>query len=124
MQHLSGLSPLARDIFALARQNKKSAEAALGKLSLAEQVALICEAPLSRRAELLELAPLPEAIIPELPEAELVFIVKAVGLADATWILEYATPEQFVACVGPCAALARPARSWFPACCIPDTAPA
>ena len=60
---------------------------------------MICETPLSRRAELLELAPLPEAIIPELPEAELVFTVKAVGLADATWILEYATPEQFVACV-------------------------
>lgn len=99
MQHLPGLSPIARDILGLAKQDKKAAEAAIGKLSLDDQVALVCEAPLSRRAELLELAPLPEAIIPNLPEAELVFTVKSVGLSDATWILEYATPEQIVACV-------------------------
>ena len=99
MQHVAALSPHAQDILSLARANKKSAEAAMSQLSIAEQVALVCEAPLSHRAELLELAPLPEAIIPELPEAELVFTVKAVGLSDAAWILEYATSEQFVACV-------------------------
>ena len=99
MQHLQGLSPLAQDILTLARTNKKSAEAAMEKLSVAEQVELVCEAPLARRAELLELTPLPEAVIPELPEAELVFTVKSIGLSDSAWILEYATPEQFVACV-------------------------
>ena len=71
----------------------------MGKLSVSEQVELVCEAPLARRAELLDLTPLPEVVIPELPEAELVFTVKSIGLSDSAWILEYATPEQFVACV-------------------------
>jgi hypothetical protein len=38
-------------------------------------------------------------VIPQLPEAELCFTVKAVGLESASWLLEHATPEQLVACL-------------------------
>ena len=60
-------------------------------------MALTCETPAAQRGRLLELTPVPEKVIPLLPEAELCFTVKAVGLADASWILEHATPRQIVA---------------------------
>lgn len=66
---------------------------------LGAQVELVCNAPARHRAELLELLPEPEKVIPRLPEAELCFVVSAVGVADGAWILEHATPEQLVACV-------------------------
>lgn len=62
-------------------------------------MALICEAPVTRRAELLDLVAAPDAVIPRIPPAELCFIAKAVGLGDAGWILEHASEEQIVACV-------------------------
>ncbi|MDH3213532.1 MAG: DUF6178 family protein [Myxococcales bacterium] len=68
-------------------------------MSIDAQVALIREAPLPRRSELLDLVPEPETVIPRIPEAELCFIVKAIGLADSSWILECATPAQIVTCV-------------------------
>lgn len=55
---------------------------------------LVCETPVARRAELLELAPDPAAVVPLLPEAELCFTAKAIGLADAGWLLEHATTDQ------------------------------
>ena len=68
-------------------------------MSLDAQVALVCDAPLSRRAELLDLLPEPEAVIPRIPEAELCFTIKAIGLADSPWILEHATPAQISTCI-------------------------
>jgi len=76
-----------------------AATRALAEFSLAEQVALVCEAPVARRGEILGLVPFPETVVPELPEAELCFTLRAIGLADAVWLLEYATPEQVVACL-------------------------
>ncbi len=89
----------ARGLLRLARSDRTAAGKAVGELSLDAQVALICEAPVSQRSALLDLTPEPEALIPRMPEAELCFTVKAVGIHDAPWILEYATPEQIVACV-------------------------
>ena len=63
------------------------------------QAELVCSAPVARRAQILDLLPQPEEVIPRLPEAELCFTVKAVGLESATWILEHATPDQLVACL-------------------------
>jgi hypothetical protein len=94
-----GRSERARDLLALVRTDRASAELAVARLPIEEQLALVCEAPVSRRQDLLQLLPEPERVIPLLPEAELCFTVKAVGLADATWILEYATPDQIVACL-------------------------
>jgi hypothetical protein len=94
----SRLPPSAREVLKLARTDKRAAGNALSELSLAEQVALVCEAPLAMRSSMLGLADHPDAIIPLIPEAELCFTVKAVGLEDAGWILEHASSEQIIAC--------------------------
>ena len=81
----------------LAREDRRAAVEALRATSPQDQVALVCNAPLAARGELLDLLPEPERVIPLLPEAELCFTVKAIGLADAAWMLELATPEQVTA---------------------------
>lgn len=91
------LPPLPKRILEIARRDRVAALRELSALSLAEQVALVCETPVTRRADVLELLPFPEQVVPEIPEAELCFTVKAIGLADAGWLLEYATPTQIVA---------------------------
>jgi len=91
--------PDAKQVLDIARRDKKAAEALLGTLSLEDQAAVVCETPLASRAKMLELTPNPESVIPIIPEAELCFTVKAVGIMDGSWILEYATPDQLVACV-------------------------
>jgi hypothetical protein len=93
------LSPQARELLDLARRDRGAAKQALAALDLDAQLALVCEAPAAHRAALLELAPLPEALIPRMPPAELVFTAKALGLHDAGWLLEHATEEQLVACL-------------------------
>ena len=57
------------------------------------------ETPVARRGELLDLVPDAALIVPALPEAELVFTLKAIGLGDAGWLLEHATAEQLRACI-------------------------
>lgn len=71
----------------------------LRTLTVDDQVALVCELPVDARAQLLDLLPSPEKLIPELPEAELCFTAKAVGLGDAGWILAHATEGQIQACL-------------------------
>ncbi|RIL00819.1 MAG: hypothetical protein DCC71_18520 [Proteobacteria bacterium] len=95
----SDLPDEVRDLLALVRRDRRAAGAALGALPLAEQVAIVCSAPVARRGELLDVAPQPERIVPALPEAELVFTVKAIGRADAAWLLAHATDDQLRACV-------------------------
>jgi hypothetical protein len=88
-----------RRILALARQDRNAARRELARMPIGDLVALVCESPLAARREVLDLLPAPELVIPELPEADLCFTAKAIGLADAGWILAHATPEQVVACV-------------------------
>lgn len=90
------VAPQARQILQLARRDKRAAEETVAALSLEDQVVLVCTAPLTLRERVLELTPAPEDVIPLLPDAELCFTAKAVGLWDAGWILEHATPEQLV----------------------------
>jgi hypothetical protein len=71
----------------------------MAALSLEAQTALVCEAPVSRRSELIDLSPEPERLIPALPPAELCFTAKAVGLHDAGWLMEHASAEQIAACL-------------------------
>ncbi|MDJ0867998.1 MAG: DUF6178 family protein [Myxococcota bacterium] len=87
------------EIVALARHDREAAARELGALAPEQQVALVCETPVADRGELLALLPQPEAVVPQLPEAELCFTVKAVGLHDAGWILEHASDEQLQSCV-------------------------
>lgn len=95
----SDLTDEVRDILALARRDRSAAKTALGALSIEEQVAVVCGAPAARRGELFDLVPEPEALVPALPEAELVFSIKAIGRADAAWLLAHATDDQLRACV-------------------------
>ena len=64
----SSLSPPALRVLQLARKDRREATKTMGSLPLDEQVALVCEAPLGRRAELIGLAPSPEELVPRLPE--------------------------------------------------------
>ena len=89
----------ARRILELARKDRDAAQQALAEQPIDAQVELVCETPVARRAALLELLAEPERVIPRLPEAELCFTVKAVGLESASWLLEHATTEQLVACL-------------------------
>jgi len=89
----------ASRILALAERDRAAARAALAKLDVDAQVALVCESPLARRAELLDLVSAPEQVIPRLPPAELCFVVNAIGLSDAGWLLEHASEEQIAAAV-------------------------
>jgi hypothetical protein len=93
------LPATVQKILALARRDRREAAGALASRTVEEQVTLVCETPVARRAELLDLLERPELVIPELPEGELCFTAKALGLADAGWLLRHATPEQVVACV-------------------------
>ncbi len=88
--------PEGRSLLALARRDRAAAAEAFRALEIDAQVELVCSAPVGQRAELLDLAPSPESLVPRLPEAELCFTVKAVGLESAAWLLEHATPEQIV----------------------------
>ncbi len=89
----------SRRVLALARRDRPAATRAMQELGLEAQVAVVCEAPLARRAELIGLAPSPEALVPQLPEAELCFILKQQGLHDSSWLLELATAEQITTAV-------------------------
>jgi hypothetical protein len=97
MEPVARGDPDARELLTLARRDPRAAERALAALPIAAQVAVVCQAPLADRGRILGLVSEPEALIPELPPAELCFTVKAIGLADAAWVLEYVTPEQTVA---------------------------
>ena len=99
MDARSALSTEARRVRDLALRDRRAAAAELASLSLEDQVALICEAPLRDRNRLLTLAPAPEEIVPLLPDAELCFTVKAVGITDASWILDHASSTQIVAAI-------------------------
>jgi hypothetical protein len=99
MAHSPGAPDDPRAVLKLARDDRRAAVEALRATSPQDQVALVCNAPLAARGELLDLLPEPERVIPLLPEAELCFTVKAIGLADAAWVLEHATPEQVTAAI-------------------------
>jgi hypothetical protein len=95
----SATSTTIEHILGLARKERAAATQAIQAMTLDQQVALVCDTPLSRRTETLELLPAPEAVIPLIPEAELCFTVKAIGIEDAAWMLDHATSEQVVACM-------------------------
>lgn len=84
----------ATGLLQLAREDRAAARAALDALPLAEQVEVVCSAPLRSRAALIGLCSDPERLVPALPEAEFCFIAKSIGLESAAWLLECASPEQ------------------------------
>lgn len=95
----SQVLPAARQLLKLAARDKALAQDEMSKMSDEEQVATICEAPIAMRVRLLELAERPEDLIPLMPDAELCFTCKQVGVSDASWILAYATTQQVITCI-------------------------
>ena len=91
-------TPEARRLLQLARTDRRAAEKALASLPPERQAGLILDTSLPIRRQLIELLPHPEAVIPLLPEAELCYTCRAIGLEDASWLLALATNEQLVAC--------------------------
>ena len=83
-----------RRVLDLARRDRGAAVREIARLSIDRQVDLVCATPVAHRAAVLDLLPDPDLVIARLPEAELCFTAKAMGLESATWLLEYATPEQ------------------------------
>lgn len=92
-------APEARRLLQLARSDRRAAEKALAALSPERQAALILDTSLPVRRQLIELLPSPEAVVPLLPEAELCYTLRTIGLADVSWLLPLATDEQLVACL-------------------------
>ncbi len=93
----------------LARRDRLAASRVVAEQTLQHQVELVCETPVALRSRVLDLLPEPEKVIPELPEAELCFTAKALGLEDAGWILEHATPQQLRSHFAMCTKLTNPA---------------
>lgn len=91
-------TPEARRLLLLARSDRRAAEKALEALPPEQQAALILDTSLPIRRQLIELLPSPEDVIPLLPEAELCYTCRTIGLADIAWLLPLATNEQLVAC--------------------------
>ena len=91
--------PDPRALVKLSRADRSAARAQMESLAPEAQVATICEAELGLRRTLLDLLPHPEEVVPLIPEAELCFTCKAIGVDDAAWLLAHATKEQIVACI-------------------------
>ncbi|MBK7949501.1 MAG: hypothetical protein IPK00_12355 [Deltaproteobacteria bacterium] len=92
-------APEARSLLQLARTDRRAAEKALALLPPERQAALILDTSLPIRRQVIELLPSPEAVIPLLPEAELCYTLRTIGLSDVSWLLPLATDEQLVACI-------------------------
>jgi hypothetical protein len=90
--------PQARRLLQLARSDRLAAEKQLATLTPEQQAAVVCEAPLAMRRRMLDLLSDPESVVPLIPEAELCYTCRAIGLEDANWLLPMATAEQVVAC--------------------------
>jgi len=88
----------ARRLLQLAREDRRAAARALESLAPEQQASLVLDTSLPIRRQLIELLPNPEDVIPLLPEAELCYTVRTIGLADASWLLALASDEQLVAC--------------------------
>ncbi len=93
------LLPDVRALLKLAREDRAAARTLLDDLEPEAQAAVVCEAPIAQRRALLDLVSHPEHVVPLLPEAELCFTCKAIGVEDAAWLLSHATEHQIVACV-------------------------
>ncbi len=99
MSSSPALDPDVADVLSLSQSDPARAHALLAAEPVENIVALVCRAPAHRREELLKLLDHPEKVIELLPDAELCFTAKAVGLHDAGWILASATDGQLVASI-------------------------
>ena len=71
----------------------------LGQFSAEQLADAVRDLHPALRAEFLELVERADEVVPLLAEAEFTVMVRATGIADAGWLVAYATPEQRVAAV-------------------------
>lgn len=87
------------DLVRLVRTDQKALRARLRELTAAQVASLVTELAPGYRDELLSLVENPQDVVPLLPETELASTIRATGMADGSWLLEFASPEQRQACV-------------------------
>ncbi len=87
------------DLLALLRSDPAAALEHLYLAPAQEIAERVQELHPSLRDELLCLLERPEEVVPLLADAELATTIRASGLAEAGWLLEFASPEQRIACV-------------------------
>ncbi len=88
-----------RTLSRLARKDHRRLSARLAEMSPGEISDALLELLPALRNEILELVDYVDEVVPLLPEAELAGTIVATGVADAGWLVEFATAEQRAACV-------------------------
>jgi len=91
--------PTGRALSRLARKDQRRLSARLAEMSAPEIAEALQELVPVLRNEILELVDCVDEVVPLFAEAELASTIVATGVADAGWLVEFATPEQRVACV-------------------------
>jgi hypothetical protein len=91
--------PAGTDVLSLARAGTELARERLRGFSPESIAGAVTDLVPRERAEFLELAERVEEIVPHLPETAFASTVCTVGLADAGWLVEFASKEQRVAAV-------------------------
>jgi hypothetical protein len=97
MSSSPALDPDVAEVLKLSQTDLTRAQALLDAQPVENLVALVCRAPANRREEILKILDQPDRVIALLPDAELCFTAKALGLHDAGWLLASATNEQLIA---------------------------
>ena len=88
-----------RALSRLARKDERRLRERLAEMTPGEIAGALQELLPVLRNEILEVVECVDEVVPLLPEAELASTIVATGVADAGWLVEFATPEQRVACV-------------------------
>jgi hypothetical protein len=83
----------------LANRDQRALREQLDQMSPDQIASAVQDLHPSLRTRVLDLVVPIDEVVPLLPEAELAVTVRSTGMADAGWLVEFATPEQRVACV-------------------------
>ncbi len=88
-----------RTLSRLARKDERRLRQRLAEMAPDQIAVALQELVPDLRNEILEVVECIDEVVPLLPEAELASTIVATGVVDAGWLVEFATPEQRVACV-------------------------
>ena len=88
-----------RTLSRLARKDERRLRQRLAEMTPDQIAGALQDLVPGLRNEILELVECIDQVVPLLPEAELASTIVATGVSDAGWLIEFATPEQRVACV-------------------------
>lgn len=92
-------APAGDEVLQLARADSDASRHALRRFSPGQLAAAVGALRPAERMEFLELVERVEEIVPQLAESDFTSTIRAVGIADAGWLVEFASAEQRVAAV-------------------------